>query len=130
MTSLKKALGFGVVTWLIPFVLAFAFYSPQGDIRIDLHLFKSIMIVTASLVSSWLLVRYFKKVQSNYLKEGIMLGLLWLAMNLVLDFVILLPMSHMSFSNYITQIGLRYLMIPIFSIGFGMVLENMQNSKK
>lgn len=130
MTSLKKAFGFGVLTWLIPFVLAFAFYSPQGEIRIDLHLFKSIMIVIASLVGSRLLVRYFKTVQHNYVKEGIMIGMLWLVMNLILDFVILLPMSGMSISDYIAQIGLRYVMIPIFSVGFGKVLENMCNGKK
>ncbi|MBI2411243.1 MAG: hypothetical protein HYV32_05120 [Candidatus Kerfeldbacteria bacterium] len=130
MTSIKKVLGFGVLTWLIPFILAFAFYTPQGEIRIDLHLFKSIMIVVASLVGSFLLVRYFKNVHKNYLKEGMRIGVLWLGMNLVLDVLLLIPMSHMSFGDYIAQIGLRYLMIPIFSIGFGMALENSQQNQK
>lgn len=123
MTSLKKIIGFGLLTWLIPFVTAFAFFGPDGNIRIDMDLFKSIMIVVASLVSSLLLVLYFKKVKSNYRKEGIVIGLIWLAMNLILDILILLPMSKMALGQYVAQIGLRYLMIPIMSTSFGLLLE-------
>jgi uncharacterized membrane protein YpjA len=59
-----------------------------------------------------------------------MLGLLWLVVNLVLDFVILLPMSHMSLSDYIAQIGLRYLMIPIFSTGFWHGMSKQAETKQ
>lgn len=129
MTSIKKVLSFGFFTWLVPFIAAFAFYTPEGDIRIDLHLFKSIMIVVASFIGALLLVKYFKHVEKNFIKEGISVGLIWLAMNLILDIIILIPMSDMSFGNYIAQIGLRYLMIPIFSTGFGMALEQKNHAK-
>lgn len=130
MTSIKKVIGFGLLTWLIPFVFAFAFYTPDGKIWINQDLFKSIMIVVASLVSSILLVQYFKNVKNNYVKEGIIIGLVWLIINLVLDLFILLPMSKMTFEQYFAQIGLRYLMIPIISSAFGMVLDQTLKLKK
>jgi hypothetical protein len=130
MKSIKKVIGFGLLTWFVPFIMAFAFYSPDGEIWIGQDLFKSVMIVVASLVGSLLLVRYFKSVQSSYLKEGVNIGLVWLAINLALDIIILLPMSKMAFDQYIAQIGLRYLVIPIMGTTFGLLLEQANNQKK
>lgn len=130
MTSIKKVFGFGFLTWLIPFVLAFAFYTPDGKVWIGIDLFKSIMIVIASLVGSLLLVKYFKNVRNNYFQEGVIVGLVWLAINLVLDILILLPMSKMALGQYFSQIGLRYLMIPIISTAFGMVLNQSAKAEK
>lgn len=129
MTSIKKVIGFGLLTWLIPFIVSFAFYSPEGEVWLDIFLFKSIMIVLATLIGALFLVKYFKGVTAEYVKEGIIIGLLWLVLNLILDLVILVPMSGMMFGEYVAQIGLRYLMIPIMSIAFGMVAANAKNKQ-
>jgi hypothetical protein len=81
------------------------------------------MIVVGNLVAVYLLVRIFKGIEANYVKEGITIGLIWLAVNWLLDIAILIPMSGMSFNEYFTEIGLRYLVIPIMAVGFGMALE-------
>ncbi len=67
--SLKIAL-FGFLTWLIPFVVSFFFYSKEGQPLIDIFLFKSIMIVVGSLTGASLLVLYFRGLKKDYLKEG------------------------------------------------------------
>ncbi len=115
---------YGFLTWMIPFVTAFFFYTAEGELTIDVFLFKSIMIVVGSISASALLISYFKSVRTEYLKEGLILGFVWLGINLLLDLVILLPMSGMSMGDYFAQIGLRYLVIPVMAITIGKVMEN------
>jgi len=112
---------FGLLTWLIPFVVSFLFYSKEGELSIDIFLFKSIMIVVGSVTGATLLVIYFKKIEKNYLSEGILVGLVWFLMNMVLDLIVLVPMSGMDIGTYVAQIGLRYLVIPTMSIAMGLV---------
>ncbi len=40
---------FGFLIWLIPFVIGFLFYSPQGQLLVDALVFKSIMVVVGSI---------------------------------------------------------------------------------
>ena len=87
---------FGLLTWLIPFVVGFLFYSPQGDLLVDALVFKSVMVVVSSITGALLLVLYFKKVTTKYLSEGIVVGLVWLILNLILDLVVLVPMAGMT----------------------------------
>lgn len=91
---------------------------------IDIFLFKTIMIIVGSITGAILLVSYFKKITVDYIKEGIIVGSIWFIINILLDWLILIPMSGMSISNYFTQIGLRYLMIPAMSIAVGAALAN------
>ena len=122
MHSLKSALIYGFLVWLIPFVAAVPFYSPEGEPIIDIFLFKTIMIVVGSLAGAFFLLRYFKGVTADFVREGMMIGVIWLAMNWALDFAVLLQMSDMTIGAYFTEIGLRYLTMPIFSIAIGMAL--------
>ena len=81
------------------------------------------MIVIGALTAVYLLVRIFKDIRQDHVRQGVNVGLIWLAVNWMLDFGILIPMSGMSFENYFMEIGLRYLVIPIVAIGMGMALE-------
>ncbi len=115
---------YGFLAWLIPFVASFFFYSREGKLTIDIFLFKSIMIVIGSFSAAILLISYFKNIKNDYLKEGIIVGLVWFGINIVLDLLILIPMSGMSIMGYFMQIGLSYLAIPAMSIAVGTSLEN------
>lgn len=120
---LKLAL-FGFLAWLIPFIISIFFYDKTGHLVIgDIFLFKSIMIVTGSLTGAVLLVLYFSKISEKYLYHGILIGIVWLAMNWALDLLILLPMAKLGLYDYFAQIGLRYLVMPIMSITAGYLLE-------
>lgn len=124
MNKNLKILLFGILAWLIPFILSFFFYSREGELQINIFLFKSIMIVVGSITGAVLLVLYFRALEKNYLKEGITVGLAWFAVNILLDLVVLIPMSGMSIGDYFAQIGLRYLVIPVMSIAMGYVADS------
>ena len=115
---------YGFLAWLIPFVASFFFYSKEGGLTIDIFLFKSIMIVVGSISAAILLVSYFKKINTSYLKEGIIVGLTWFGINILLDLLVLIPISGMSVADYFTQIGLRYIVMPVMSIMVGVSLVN------
>ena len=114
---------FGFVSWLVPFVAAFLFYSQEGQLLVDVSFFKSVMAVVGSATGAVLLVMYFGKLKVNYFNEGILAGFVFLAMNILLDLLILVPMSNMLVSDYFLQIGLMYIVILIMGASMGYVLE-------
>lgn len=124
MQKIFKIIWFGFLTWLIPFLVSFLFVGPNGNYFIPQTFFKTIMIITGALVGTFLMVKYFSKVKEKYLNEGITIGLYWLVINLLIDLLLVGGgFFNMSVASYFTDIGLRYLAIPIYSIGLGYVLE-------
>ena len=71
-------------------------------------------------------VLYFKKLEKNYLNEGILVGFVWLIINIIIDLIMFLPDSpmQMSFVDYMMDIGITYLIIPTVAIGIGYLLKN------
>ncbi len=124
MKKYLRTVLYGFLAWLIPFVASIFFYTREGGLTIDIFLFKTIMIVVGSVSAAFLLVYYFKTINTNYLKEGIAAGLIWFSVNILLDLVVLIPMSGMSLADYFTQIGLRYLAMPAMCIAVGAALAN------
>ncbi len=120
MTSIKRALLFGLLVWLIPFAVAFVIYPIHESSR---SLFESIMPVTISLATVLFGVTYLRQVTRQPLREGILIGLIWLMMSLLIDMPLMLlggPMQ-MTLPEYIADIGVTYLMIPVITIGMGAV---------
>ena len=124
MKKYQRNILYGFLAWLIPFVASFLFYTGEGELSIDIFLFKSIMIVVGTFSAAILLVSYFKNINADYLKEGVIIGLTWLAISILLDLLVLIPMSGMSIADYFAQIGIRYLAIPAMCIAVGAALEN------
>jgi len=60
-------------------------------------------------------------VPTAFVREGVMLGALWLALNVVIDLPLMLtgPMK-MTLLEYAADIGLTYLIIPTVTIGIGL----------
>lgn len=120
----------GVLSWLVPFLAAVPFYSRDRTLAIDLVIFKSIMIVVASVTAAILIVWFFKSVSRSYTHEAVITGLVWLAMNWALDAIVLVGILGMAVGDYITQIGIRYLMIPAIVIAAGVVADEATLRKK
>ena len=59
--------------------------------------------------------------------EGVRLGAVWLAISLFIDLLHFMegPMK-MPLADYLKDIGLAYLIIPIITIGFGYLLERYE----
>ena len=112
----------GLLSWVIPFVVSFAFFGPGGTLMIPLVLFKSLMVVVFGALGAVLLILAFAKIRPT-LRSGLAIGFYWFAINVVLDLVILVPMSGMGMGEWVADIGLRYLMIPTMAAAIGFVAE-------
>jgi len=114
-----RMIGYGVISWAIPYVTAVALLPL---IHRDPAFFKTIMIVEGSMVGAILVVAYFQKVEGSFLREGIALGAVWVLVNWLLDYVALLPFTKMPLGRYFMEIGFEYLGIFAPTIAVGYVL--------
>ncbi len=112
----------GLASWLLPFVFSILFFDQTGQLVITKPLFKSIMIVFGGAIGVALLVLAFRNIEASW-QSGLTIGCYWLALNLLLDILILVPLSGMTFGDYFSEIGLRYLLIPIIAIGMGRLAQ-------
>ena len=124
MTSIRKALLFGFLVWLVPFVVAFLIFPLRESSR---PLFESIMPVAIATAAVGLAVAYLRPVKRGFLREGVLLGLLWLVISLVIDAPLMLfggPMQ-MTLAEYVADIGVTYLIIPVITVGIGAALARV-----
>jgi hypothetical protein len=121
MKSTKRALLYGFFLWLIPFIVGFLVYPLREPER---PLFETIMAVTVTAAVVVLSILYFGKIDGNYVKEGVRIGILWFLISIVIDLLMFMwgPMK-MSFRDYMYDIGFTYLICPTVTIGFGYVLQ-------
>ncbi len=115
--SVTVALGYGVVLWAIVFAAAILISPLRADER---PLFESIMPVVVGGTTAILAVSYMTKMKAGSLKAGLWIGGLWLAVSVLLD----LPMfsagpMKMEFVDYLKDIGLTYLLIPVITVALG-----------
>ena len=110
----------GLASWLIPFVISAPFFDRTGQLLVAQPLFKSIMVVVGGASGTWLLVLAFRQLIVTP-ATAFVLGCYWLAINLLLDLIVLVLLMKMPAGHYLSDIGLRYLLIPIISTGMGFV---------
>lgn len=116
MHSIKKAIIFGILVWAVPFAVSFLIFPVRESNRM---MFESIMpVIVAGTVVIFALL-YFKNAMSVTVWEGLRLGLIWFAISFLIDLVMFSsgPMK-MPFWDYIADVGIVYLMIPIITVGF------------
>jgi hypothetical protein len=121
MTSLGKALLYGLGVWAVPFAVAFLIFPLRQSAR---PLFESIMPVAVASAVVGFAVPYFRKVNAAFTQEGLRLGLLWLLVCVAIDAPLMLfggPM-RMTLGQYLADIGVTYLIIPVITTGIGLVL--------
>lgn len=123
-SSIFKNIILGLLSWLIPFAVSFIFYKPGGELAVPYATFKATIMVVGTLSGCYLLFRYFKLIEGEFIKHGIIVGWLWFAINIIFDTIILIPIMNITFSEYFMTIGLGYFAIPIISITIGFLLRN------
>lgn len=118
MASKGKAVLFGFLVWLIAFVVAFLIFPIRESAR---PLFESIMPVVVTVATVAFALLYFRRVTAGFVKEGTVLGCLWLAINVIIDLPLMLtgPID-MTLGEYVADIGLTYLIIPAVTVGIGL----------
>ncbi len=87
-------------------------------------LFETIMPIVLTLCAVVFSNLYFKKVETGFLTESIKLGVVWFLISFLIDLLMFSwgPMK-MSFLDYLSDIGLTYLIYPSVTIGFGYLLS-------
>lgn len=55
-----------------------------------------------------------------------MIGVLWFIINITIDLILFLPSNpmQMTLTNYMMDIGITYIMIPVITMGMGYMAEN------
>ena len=84
------------------------YIPPKGHER---PLFESIMPVVVTVSTVLFSNLYFRNVEAGFVKEGILLGLSWLAISVVIDLLLFMQGSMQIGSASISVIGLRQLWI-------------------
>ena len=123
MNKNLKIVIFGFMVWIIPFAVSFLFFPLKASMR---PLFESIMPLVLTIAVVTLTYYYMKNIDSDFVREGILIGIVWYIINIAIDLVMFLPASpmHMSFADYMMDIGLTYVMIPVITIGMGFLLNS------
>jgi hypothetical protein len=114
MIAWKRAILLGIASWGIPFAISFLLFPLK---RSNPPLFESLMMLVILTTAGGLFQGYFRG-RGLPVREAVPVGLLWLAVNLVLDYPLFShgPMK-MSAGAYYSEIGLVYLTFPIFGFG-------------
>jgi hypothetical protein len=123
----KTIILFGFLIWLIPFVVSFFIFPLRDSSR---PLFESIMPVVLTSVVVFFTVRYLSKINREFVKEGIFIGIVWLVISLVIDLMLFMPESpmQMPLSDYMMDIGITYLIILIIPVGSGYLMGKNHNN--
>jgi hypothetical protein len=113
---------FGFLLWLIPFAVSVLIFPLRMSQR---PLFESIMPVVIAIWTVFFSILYLSKKKSDLLKESIFIGNAWLLISIVLDLMIFIegPLK-MPIWDYVTDIAVTYLMIPVITSGFGYLMEH------
>ena len=129
MRSIWKIILFGFIIWLFPFFVSLLIFPLKET---NLAFFETIMPLAITLITVVMTTFFFRKIrkghlrhiQKQYLQLGIVLGIIWLIICLIIDLLLFSfgPMK-MTFSAYMTDIGFTYLIIPMITVGFGNMLE-------
>lgn len=108
----KRSLTLGLLSWLFPFLAGFLLFPVK---HANAPLFETLMSLVVLLTAGALLRLYFRARPVDPL-EALLVGTLWLAISLVLDYPMFAygPMK-MSAVGYYSEIGLGYLAFPVFA---------------
>jgi len=82
ITSWKRALGLGFLSWLLPFLFAFPLFPLK---QANQPLFDTVMSLAVIAAAALLGKRYFRGVDRPAIGEALMLGVVWLAINSTSD---------------------------------------------
>ncbi len=128
MKHWRQAILQGVMVWVIAFLAAFLIFPLRESSR---PLFESIMPVVLAGAAAFFANRYLSGVQEDLRREGLRLGVLWMAINIAIDLPIMLSPSPMQMSpgQYVADIAVTYLLLPVVTGAMGSAAARAQASR-
>ncbi len=122
-----KIILFGFLLWLIPLIVSILIFPFRVSQR---PLFESIMAVVVTAWAAFFAILYLLNLKGNYKNEGFLIGAAWFLISIALDIPLFMegPMK-MSPGDYMADIGLTYLIIPVVTSGLGFLAEAISSRK-
>ena len=127
MRKFGRLLGFGFLSWLLTFAGSLCLSPFRDSQRTTFETLIGI-VLTASTVLFTLL--YFRKISTSFLREGLLLGAAFVFCNILFDLPMFLsgPMQ-MPLAEYMKDIGLAYLSMPLITLAIGYTLQKQDTQK-
>ena len=121
MKRIGKILLYGFLLWLTVFAGSVVIFPVKNTDPIFFETLISIILATATVVFGYL---YFNSEKAS-LKNCLLVGFAWMLINVAIDLPLFSygPMQR-PFAEYMTDIGLTYLMIPIILSAFAYGQKN------
>jgi predicted Na+-dependent transporter len=95
-----------LLIWVVPMLASFPFFDRTGKMVGNFWIFKLTVIIALAL-STYLAFRKFYKTHSNWIQTSIIV----IAVNVILDLVVLVGLLKMTFGEWFTQTLPAYLAI-------------------
>lgn len=120
MRALGKTILYGVLLWAVVFVSSFFIFPLK---TINPPFFETLITISLCLFTIIVSVLYFSKTELST-NNSIKAGIIWMIVNIVIDLPLFSygPMKK-PFADYMTDIGLTYLIIPIITIGIALAAK-------
>jgi hypothetical protein len=114
----RRALLYALGVWVVPFVVAIGIFPLRENER---PLFESIMPIAVVGAAAIFAIRYARS-EPSFARIGLPLGIVFLAVSVVIDLLLFSwgPMK-MGFVDYLKDIGVTYLVMPIVTYGMSRV---------
>jgi hypothetical protein len=119
----RRVLLAGLASWLGPLLLSMGFFDREGNLTVAAGLFHAVMSVVLAGAVAWLMVWVGRTVPLTA-GLGLAIGLLWLALNVALDALVLLPMTGMGVGVWVEDVAVRYLAIPLLTAAIGAAVSS------
>jgi hypothetical protein len=113
----KRAVGYGLVLWAIPFAVSFFLFPVREANR---PLFESAIAVIGVTVAVIATLRYFRDVNTINLGSGPTIGFVWAAISVLIDLPIFLLVFKMDLLHYLADVALTYLAFPAIATGIAL----------
>jgi hypothetical protein len=112
---------FSFINWGIPLITSTFLLSLRQNERI---LYESIVPIVLSITTVTCTNLYFRYVNSNYAREGLIFGCFAFLIGFILDLLLFnLGPMRITFIDYVKDIGLTSLMIPVIALGIGIAVS-------
>ena len=121
-----KIITFGFMVWLIPTIVTYITSFTSG-----LYLFEIISALSIAITVIIFAYLYFIDLDSHFIKYGIIIGVIWIIISIVLDIIlVLLGITKLTLSQYLFYVAPIYIIIPAVTIGFGLYKDQIKEKQE
>lgn len=120
-----RVLGLGIGLWALPFLVAFVLFALRETNR---PLFESVITVVGVTLAVVASLSYFRDAARPDLRSGLLLGIAWLAISVIIDLPIFIVVFGMSLPKYAADIAVTYLCFPVIAAGIAIAQGRARRS--